>query len=349
MSPRLLVVACAVRRRPAFPGVDGRCAAGPTGRPHSAVLTCIRSTARFQTIPHKLKSDLVGMRRPRSALGRIQVEFHLQLLQPLTDTYWTALPPLPPTFGGISRAVPRANSSDDLLPDFKAIKWNVERIESVLKRPPSWLVVLGLLRSWHVPLLSLGFTVFMSAVIMTVKFFQLPMLFVSIVCVLSFLSHKLRPTLRDREVVTFYEEDPEAPTVIEKALEAKKQLIDVQKYTGLAAETLERLRNALNWSDENVSLLFCAALSAAGALLSMALLVIELAASHINPRWVFTLVFVQLMLPPRAREFFHELFRHGPFGFLIRDVEAALGADLTIHPLAAEGSDDDDVAGFVTV
>jgi len=28
---------------------------------------------RFQTIPHKLKSDLVGMRRPRSSLGRIQV------------------------------------------------------------------------------------------------------------------------------------------------------------------------------------------------------------------------------------------------------------------------------------
>ena len=28
-----------------------------------------------------------------------------------------------------SRAVPRANNSDDLLPDFKAIKWNVDRIE----------------------------------------------------------------------------------------------------------------------------------------------------------------------------------------------------------------------------
>jgi hypothetical protein len=28
---------------------------------------------RFQTIPHKLKSDLIGMRRPRSSLGRIQV------------------------------------------------------------------------------------------------------------------------------------------------------------------------------------------------------------------------------------------------------------------------------------
>jgi hypothetical protein len=87
---------------------------------------------RFQTIPAKLNSDLVGMRRPRSTLGRIQVEFHLELLRPLTDTYWTALPPLPPTFGGISRAVPRANNSDDLLPDLKAIKWNVHRIETVV-------------------------------------------------------------------------------------------------------------------------------------------------------------------------------------------------------------------------
>ena len=100
---------------------------------------------RFQTIPHKLKSDLVGMRRPRSTLGRIQVDFHLQLLQPLTDTYWTALPPLPATFGGISRAVPRGDNTD-LLPDFKAIKWNVDRIESVLQRPPSWFVLVRAIR-----------------------------------------------------------------------------------------------------------------------------------------------------------------------------------------------------------
>ena len=44
------------------------------------------------------------------------------------------------------------------------------------------------------------------------------MLLVSVVCALSFLARKLRPTLREREVVTFYEEDPDAPTVIEKAL-----------------------------------------------------------------------------------------------------------------------------------
>ena len=241
----------------------GRSEDGGRHRALYKVLKCPCSPARFQTIPHKLKSDLVGMRRPRSTLGRIQVEFHLQLLMPLTDTYWTALPPLPPTFGGISRAVPRANSSDDLLPDFKAIKWNVDRIESVLNRPPSWLVVVDLLRSWQMPLLSATFMAFMVAVVLSVKLFQLPMLFVSIVCVLSLLSRKLRPPIRDNEVVTFYEEDPGAPTVIEKALEAKKQLLDVQKYTGLAAETLERLRNGLNWSDTNVSFLFCAALSGA--------------------------------------------------------------------------------------
>jgi hypothetical protein len=137
---------------------------------------------RFQTIPHKLKSDLVGMRRPRSSLGRIQVcvcvcvcvcarvcvcvcvcvcacvcvcvsacvfmcvqtrthththththihtqvTFHLELQQPLTDTYWTALPPLPATFGGISRAIPRqAGSDDSILPDLKMIKWYVRK------------------------------------------------------------------------------------------------------------------------------------------------------------------------------------------------------------------------------
>ena len=183
---------------------------------------------RFQTIPHKLKSDLVGMRRPRSALGRIQVTFHLQLLQPLTDTYWTALPPLPATFGGISRAIPRPAGSDDLLPDFKLIKWNVDRIESVLNRPPSWWVLVKAVRAWHSPVLSIVVIIFMLGVVLTARLWQLPMLFASVVCALSFLSRKLRPTLRDREVVTFYEEDPEAPTVIEKALEAKKQLLDVQ-------------------------------------------------------------------------------------------------------------------------
>jgi hypothetical protein len=39
-------------------------------------------------------------------------------------------------------------------------------------------------------------------------------------------------------------------------------------HTGTAAETLERLRNALNWSDPNVSYLFCAALAASGSCLS---------------------------------------------------------------------------------
>ena len=128
-----------------------------------------KDTPRFQTIPHKLKSDIVGMRRPRSTLGRIQVEFHLELLAPLSDTYWTALPPLPPTFGGISRAVPRAASADDLLPDFKAIKWNVDRIETVLKRPPSWFVLVHAARSWESPLLSFLFMVFVLGVILTVQ------------------------------------------------------------------------------------------------------------------------------------------------------------------------------------
>ena len=64
--------------------------------------------------------------------------------------------------------------------------------------------------------------------VLTARLWQLPMLLVSVVCALSFLARKLRPTLREREVVTFYEEDPDAPTVIEKALEAKKQLLDVQ-------------------------------------------------------------------------------------------------------------------------
>jgi len=67
-----------------------------------------------------------------------------------------------------------------------------------------------------------------AGVVLTARLWQLPMLLVSVVCALSFLARKLRPTLREREVVTFYEEDPDAPTVIEKALEAKKQLLDVQ-------------------------------------------------------------------------------------------------------------------------
>ena len=68
----------------------------------------------------------------------------------------------------------------------------------------------------------------MAGVVLTARLWQLPMLLVSVVCALSFLARKLRPTLRECEVATFYEEDPEAPTVIEKALEAKKQLLDVQ-------------------------------------------------------------------------------------------------------------------------
>ena len=63
---------------------------------------------------------------------------------------------------------------------------------------------------------------------MTVQLWQLPMLLTSLVCALSMISAKLRPKLREREVVTFYEEDPEAPSVLDKALEAKKQLLDVQ-------------------------------------------------------------------------------------------------------------------------
>ena len=68
----------------------------------------------------------------------------------------------------------------------------------------------------------------MAGVVLTARLWQLPMLLVSVVCALSLVARKLRPTLREREVVTFYEEDPDAPTVIEKALEAKKQLLDVQ-------------------------------------------------------------------------------------------------------------------------
>ena len=65
---------------------------------------------------------------------------------------------------------------------------------------------------------------------------------------------------------------------------------------------------------------------AAGAILSMVLFIVELAAQHVNPRWAIAFVLVQLMLPPRARDFMNECFRHGPLGVIIRDVEAAFGA-----------------------
>ena len=334
---------------------------------------------RFQTIPHKLKrcpsreclknqepiafrvrralltacecnSDVEGMRRPRAALGRVLVEFNLELLMPLSDTYWTALPPLPPSFGGISRAVPRAMSSDDLLPDFKEIKWNVERIEAVLNRAPSWMLLVRAVRSWESPLLSIVFAACAIGIVLTAHVWQLPMLTVSIICALGLLSRKLRPSAREREVVTFYEEDPQAPSVIEKALEAKKQLVDVQIYTGLAAETLERVRNALNWSDDNVSLLLFAALSGIGCLLSVLLLSAQLAVEHlhVNPRYVVVFVLVQALLPPSVRHALHVLFQKGPVGFLLRDVQAALCADLSVHPIV-DAATDDELAGYVEV
>jgi hypothetical protein len=59
---------------------------------------------------------------------------------------------------------------------------------------------------------------------------QLPMLFSSLTCVLSLLSSKLRPRERDREVITFYEEDPAAPSMLDKVLSLLALLVPKYKY-----------------------------------------------------------------------------------------------------------------------
>ena len=65
-------------------------------------------------------------------------------------------------------------SSDDLLPDFKEIKWNVERIEAVLNRAPSWMLLVRAVRSWESPLLSIVFAACAIGIVLTAHVWQLP-------------------------------------------------------------------------------------------------------------------------------------------------------------------------------
>eukprot|EP00287_Rhodomonas_sp_CCMP768_P028465 CAMPEP_0202856180 /NCGR_PEP_ID=MMETSP1389-20130828/91900_1 /ASSEMBLY_ACC=CAM_ASM_000865 /TAXON_ID=302021 /ORGANISM="Rhodomonas sp., Strain CCMP768" /LENGTH=556 /DNA_ID=CAMNT_0049534825 /DNA_START=67 /DNA_END=1733 /DNA_ORIENTATION=+ len=305
-----------------------------------------KDATKFQQVPLEMRGDVKGLARPARSLGRIEVECELALLEPLLDVYLSASSP-----GVLSkRAALRLSSGkdadeDDI--DFNVLRWNALRIRDALCVAPRWWCLVSHLRSWRQPWLSAAALLLVSGIALTAQLWQTPLLLAGSALALGKFSGAARRRERGEGASPWQEEltTRRDKTLVARALSGKALVLRVQRETGRVAATLERVRNALNWSDSNVSMVLAAALTAACALLSVLCLFLEILWPILPVRQLLMLAAVALFLPPPVRHTIEE-YNLKVFGRLVADVRLGVGLSISTGPDQTERPDDTD---YVTI
>jgi len=247
-----------------------------------------------------------------------------------------------------SRRKGRAFDDDAL--DLNALKLNCLRIKAALTREPSWWELVVLMREWKDPFLSCFALVLVVSVGLYAQLWQLPGLLSGLVIALSLYSGSARGRRRAAEVSTWHRESESTPrkSIVGKAVEGKAFVLKAQRGSAKIASVLERARNSLNWSDRNISLLFCAVIGLTGALSSILMLFVQVVCAYIPLRYMITNGMVLFLMPKRVRKQLHP--RNLPLLWaIIQDVKLAIGLSSRTVELEKNSPEDEVDLSYVNI
>ena len=199
-----------------------------------------------------------GLQRPEKLLGKIYCKIELRLAPPAMAAFTQATPYRP-----LMLKVPEKA-------DAKFIKGADNRIKAVFAAPPYVVVLCGKIRRWESKALSAFVLAAYGFLVYCVSWWQLPFFVALVLVTVGFMAkgkqHKEKIQVFNDEI----EPDPNHPdTIVKKLRVLFKLLSKLQRVSNLLASGLERLCNALNWTDERVSLSLSVALLILGIQLSI--------------------------------------------------------------------------------
>ena len=209
------------------------------------------------------------------ALGEVRVRLRMRMHKGMSVALAAALnPPLRPA-GEFEK--------DEFDP--KHLKGGANRIKAIVRTVKSVGVMVQSVRAWDRPFVTLGCFCWFAYATLLARPWQLPALLGALYVVLSWLfpyePPDVAPVVWNHEIVR----DPDMPdTAVGKLKMIPKLLGALQRLINKVAFTLERVINALNWTDPVVSLI-CSAW----------LLLFSLSASA---AWLLVATFCDLTLAP---------------------------------------------------